>query len=120
MGESILIKDTSVNILGTEYKIKVLSKEMDPLLNKCDGYCDKTVKEIVLSTKDDYCEIKDYERYQRGVLRHEIIHAFMFESGLAENWEHKTEYGHDETTVDWIALQYPKISEAFKSLGIEN
>lgn len=114
-----MINGTKVNILGTEYRIKILDKSNDPLLCKCDGYCDKTVKEIVLATKDNDCEIKDYDVYQRGVLRHEIIHAFLTESGLDGNWEHKL-FGHDETMVDWIALQYPKIAKVFKELEIES
>lgn len=49
-------------------------------------------------------------------MRHEIIHAFLFESGLSENFTHP-EYGHDETYVDWIASQFPKMCEVFKEVG---
>ena len=47
------------------------------------------------------------------MLRHEIVHAFMFESGLAENWEHKN-IGQEETVVDWFAIQGLKIYNAWK------
>ena len=30
------------------------------------------------------------------------------------------EFGHDETFVDWYAIQYPKIKELYKQLGIED
>jgi hypothetical protein len=50
-------------------------------------------------------------------LRHEIIHAFLYESGLGPNFEHYKQFGHEETIVDWFAIQYPKIEEAFKSVG---
>lgn len=43
-------------------------------------------------------------------------HAFLFESGLSENFTHP-EYGHDETYVDWIASQFPKMCEVFKEVG---
>ena len=43
----------------------------------------------------------------------EIIHAFMFESGLGSSWQHAEEFGHDETTVDWFARQFTKIHKAF-------
>ena len=79
-------------------------------------YCDKTVKTIVISKKAKDCDLKDFSVYQKKVMRHEIIHAFLFESGLSENFTHP-EYGHDETYVDWIASQFPKMCEVFKEVG---
>jgi hypothetical protein len=105
-----------VDVLGTQYTIEEKSKADDALLAECDGYCDKTSKKIVIITKGDDCELADFEVYRRKVLRHEIIHAFLFESGLHENWEHKP-YGHDETYVDWIAVQFPKLMKAFKEIN---
>lgn len=106
-----------INILGTDYTIEVLSAAEDSMLTKCDGYCDKTSKRIVIATKDADCELDNFEVYQRKVTRHEIIHAFLFESGLHENWSH--EHGHDETYVDWIAAQWPKLQKAFEAAGVE-
>ena len=105
-----------VNILGTEYTIEKKSKTEDTFLNQCDGYCDKTTKKIVIKTKDEDNELDDYEVYEKKIMRHEIIHAFLFESGLHENWEHK-QFGHDETYVDWIAVQFPKMQKAFEEAG---
>ena len=48
----------------------------------------------------------------------EIIHAFMFESGLGYSWQHAEEFGHDETTVDWFARQFAKIHKAFVEWGV--
>ena len=70
---------------------------------------------MVLS-KDEGSELDDFEWYRKKVLRHEIIHAFLYESGLHENWTHP-QYGHDETYVDWIALQFDKLLKAFKEAG---
>ena len=50
-------------------------------------------------------------------LRHEIIHAFLSESGLDCNFEHLKQFGHEETMVDWIAIQFPKIYEVYKEVG---
>ena len=102
-----------VSILGTEYTVVVASKEEDKFLQKCDGYCDKTSKKIVVTTKADDCEIDIFEEYQKKVIRHEIIHAFLIESGLQENFKHE-EWGHEETMIDWIAIQFPKMLQAFK------
>lgn len=55
---------------------------------------------------------------QKKQLRHEITHAFMAESGLQSNWKHIKEFGHDETTVDWFAIQYPKIYKVFAELDL--
>lgn len=42
----------------------------------------------------------------------------MAESGLQSNWQHIEEFGHDETTVDWFAIQSPKIFKVFQELDI--
>lgn len=101
-----------LNILGTEYTLCIASEQEDPKLKKMDGYCDKTSKKMVVSEKAEDSDLEDFAVYQRKCIRHEIIHAFLFESGLHENFTHP-EYGHDETYVDWIATQWPKIAAAF-------
>lgn len=105
-----------VEILGTYYTIKEHNESEDVILQKYDGYCDKTTKQIIISQKTPDCELGDFEEYRRKVLRHEIIHAFLFESGLHENFEH-TDIGHDETFIDWVAVQFPKMYKAFKKVG---
>lgn len=44
------------------------------------------------------------------VFRHEIVHAFFGESGLKD-------YMHDETLVDWIAAQLPKMVKVMAQAG---
>ena len=102
-----------IDVLGTKYAVY----ERDNLPN-CDGYCDKTTKTIVITKKTPDSNLGDWEVYRRKILRHEIIHAFLFESGLHENWEHKA-YGHNETYVDWIAAQFPKLQKAFIQAGCD-
>ena len=102
-----------VNILGTPYTIYEQSTEENNMLKECDGYCDKSSKKIVIIKKPEDNQLEDFEQYRRKILRHEIIHAFLFESGLHENWKHD-EFGHDETWVDWIAAQFPKMLIVFK------
>lgn len=101
-----------INVLGTEWTIRCGTPQEYPMLDDCDGYTDKTTREIIVASEMPDNELGDFEAYSRKVLRHEIIHAFLFESGLHENWEHQC--GHDETYVDWIAAQFPKLLEAFK------
>ena len=104
-----------VNILGTDYDVSYKHPSEDEMLNSCDGYCDRTSKTIVVTTKNT--NFDDFESYQKECLRHELIHAFMFESGLSGNWEHK-DYGHEETVVDWFAIQSPKIIKTFYECGV--
>lgn len=101
-----------VDILGTEYTMHLRKLADDEKLSQCDGYFEPYTKEIVVETgfKDDPMKIANLEEYQRKVKRHEIVHAFLHESGLAEN----SEWGRDETLTDWIALQFPKLLKAFQ------
>lgn len=102
-----------IDVLGTEYIILKKSKDEDVILQSCDGYCDKTSHLIVVTTQGAECNLDNFESYQKKIIRHEIIHAFLFESGLHENWKHE-EWGHDETYVDWIASQFPKLMKVFQ------
>ena len=113
------IKILKINVLGTEYGIYERSEEEDGLLKDIDGYCDKTTKTIVVTKQKQDSELGDWEVYRRKILRHEIIHAFLFESGLHENWKHES-WGHEETSVDWLAVQFPKLQNAFKQAGCDN
>ena len=103
---------TTVNILGTEYKVyreKIKDKDVD-------GYCDYSSKEIKIRD-DNVNEVGDFDGLMRKRLRHEIIHAFLAESGLQANYEHYRQFGHDETIVDWFAIQFPKMIKAFESVN---
>ena len=101
-----------VDILGTTYKIKRKNlKDAD-----VDGWFDGTSKTIVIR-KDNYNNVGNFEYLMKKQLRHEIIHAFLYESGLDCNFEHLQQFGHEETMVDWIAIQFPKIYEVYKEVG---
>ena len=103
----------TINVLGTEYTIEHKFSTEDDCLVDCDGYFDKTSKKIVVCQKEKNCNLDNFRVHQKKVLRHEIVHAFMYESGLAENWEHKG-FGQEETVVDWFAIQGLKIYNAWK------
>ena len=57
--------------------------------------------------------MRDQDAVDKRILRHELIHAFAFESGLAQD---STWADNDEMT-DWIAHQFPKMLTAFKVVG---
>lgn len=112
----MLQEKMKVTILGEEWTIEERGSIDDETLERCDGYCDHTARRIVVTVREKDCDIADFDKYQRKVLRHELIHAFLFESGLCCNWEHQT--GHDETYVDWIAAQWPKLAKVFAAAGV--
>lgn len=101
--------DMNISILGTLYHVVTRTEAEDAELKDCDGYTDYRGKQIALRQETDTLDRLDY---LKKVIRHEIVHAFLYESGLAENWEHKN-YGQEETVVDWIAIQHNKMHNAF-------
>ena len=110
--------DTKVDILGTNYVIRISDEEDEPRLKGCDGFVDKTTKTIFVHDAVEDCNLGLPAEHIHKVIRHEVIHAFMFESGLAENWEHQT-FGQEEMTIDWFAIQLPKINKVLGHINSE-
>lgn len=102
-----------INILGSEWNIEYRNADADPSLDGRGGYTDSSVKLIVISNRKRDDDVVDFKEIQKQYLRHEIIHAFLYESGLGADFKHPN-YGHDETMIDWIAIQFPKILAVFK------
>lgn len=108
----------TVDVLGTEYGIYLgVEAKNDELLLDCTGYCDKTTKRIVVGDFDG-CNLGDEADLKRYCLRHEIVHAFLFESGIAGDtiWDIEGQE-HPEHMVEWIAMQFPKLIKAFQAVG---
>lgn len=103
------------NVLGTEYEIKIANQDTDPYLKDMDGYTDETTHTIVVDEMipDEHSK-KNLQDYQNKVIRHELIHAFLFESGLANN----SNWAQNEEMVDFFAIQFPKIYKVFADLEI--
>ena len=95
-----------INVLGTEYHL-LLDEEMEE--EDSDGEYSPFEKCIKIAPMD--IEGERTRLYRDKVIRHEIIHAFLFESGLDD-------LSGDEMLVDWMALQIPKISKLFEEIGV--
>ncbi len=114
-----ILENCKIDILGEEWSIEFRGEPEDSCLKENDGYTDSSVRLIVV---DAMCHIepdskKDLYAYKQQVLRHEILHAFLYESGLS-NCSHKSgSWAEDEEIVDWFAIQAPKIIAAFKTAG---
>lgn len=101
-----------INILGTEYAVKVIDPESDTKLKgQRDGYTDTSIKECVIDNmlEESPSSKANLHEYRKAVIRHELIHAFLYESGLdAASW------ATNEEMIDWFALQAPKMLKAFE------
>lgn len=108
-----------VNVLGTDYSVYMgVKQDDDPYTERCDGYCDKTVKRIVVAGPENDVELADFKAYEKTNLRHELIHAFLFESGLDGNsYWNNGEDDHPEQVIQWIAIQFPKMLKVFREAG---
>ena len=111
-----------IDVLGTKYTIKRVNKGQDDYMDKMglSGYCDNNKKLIaILNLKS----LPDWENepersilnQEKEAIRHELIHAFLNESGL--RWNSATydkAWATNEEMVDWLAIQAPKMLKAFK------
>lgn len=115
-----------IKILGSKYEIEKRKIEDDPMLQNEHllGYCCYHLKKIVIAEMPkegwwEYTTDEEKELQSKSTLRHEIIHAFLYESGLyGEAHIPQNGWALNEEMVDWIALQSPKIYKCFKKLKI--
>lgn len=118
-------KPLAVNVLGTEYSVEIKAYAEDEAFERSSlsGYCDGWAKKIVVC---DMATYKGWEKepketcaiLQKASLRHEVVHAFLNESGLSDNsFIFDGAWAKNEEMVDWFALQGPKIYEAWQSVG---
>lgn len=118
-----MIKDGVVNILGTDYNIKIIEPTEEMNKNHWVGLCNSLKKEILLSDLSNRDDLDDLDEtqinaYHKETLRHEIIHAFFNESGLQDNsFSFDGPWAKNEEMVDWFAIQLPKIQRALQSVG---
>lgn len=110
-----------INVLGTEYKLYISTEEKEPRLKNAWGVTDVYTKEIIISDdcdKETEGSCKNLVVFQKKVIRHEIIHAFLYESGMKECANTTQSWVENEEMVDWFAIQMPKIYKIFKELGV--
>ncbi len=98
-----------VTILGQEYKVDFVLRSEDKDLEDKDAYCDTFNKHIVVERMtDEYAKAK-----MAHALHHEVVHAFLFESGLdSQSW------AVNEEIVDWIAWKVCDIMNSLISLRL--
>lgn len=111
--------DTIVaDILGSEYTIKFLDPKKDKDLDGNYGICRNNSREIKISTIDSWDDPMD-SYTTKQTLRHEILHAYLYEAGLGESSLATDCWATNEEMVDWFARMWPKINETYKQVGCE-
>ena len=108
-----------VDILGSQWKIKYVDD--DPAFTMANGYANEAAREIVIENvkmKNDPLSYDMQSQYnnQKRVLRHELIHAYLFESGLGDSSNSCDAWAVNEEMVDWFARNIPKMIITFKEL----
>lgn len=113
-----------VNILGTTYKVELkVPYGKDKHLTGTFGYTDFHGKRIVVA---DVNTIPGWEEATKecardvyeGTVRHEVIHAYLMESGLDGSSNGVDCWARNEEMVDWFAIQFPKLMKTFRELGV--
>lgn len=99
------MENQKIKILDTEYELRFTNRRDEPVLKEADGECRWFEKVIVVDE-----ELENKENFKH-VIKHEIVHAFLRESGLKS-------YACDELIVDWIAWHIDKIKQVIDSVEI--
>ena len=112
----------SINVLGTEYKLLFDTCDA-PIIKDCFGVCCYPAREIHMldfSTDPEWSKETESVIYCQfsEALRHEIIHAFLIESGLKQNSSAIEHWATNEEMIDWLAKQWPKVQAIFDQLHI--
>lgn len=114
-------ENTTVDILGSTWKI--IFKDDDPAFEECKGYNTFATRTIVIEKPYkpekplDY-SIEEQEIAIKSTIRHEILHAFLSESGLDDSSLKCKNWAVNEEMVDWFAIQSPKIFKVYKELKL--
>lgn len=111
-----------IDVLGTKYHLRRVNFDQDEFMRKMNygGYCDNNTKEIVilnLKSTPDWASAQEevIQRMEKCTIRHELVHAFLNESGLQWNsFAPEKAWAKNEEMVDWFAIQAPKMFEAFR------
>ena len=112
-----------VNVMGTEYQIIKVNRDQYKACDGSDGWCDLYGKKIYYvdaeADPDNDPITASPEELVKQVLKHEIVHAFLTESGLTFSSQSIVgPWAMNEEMVDWIAWNGEKLYKAWKETGL--
>lgn len=116
------MEDFDINVLGVPYTVHYTDYENDEYMRRdgVSGYCDFVEQKIVVAndaTIPIHADCTPFANrvYEKETLRHELIHAFLFQSGLdAGTLQYSGPWARNEEMIDWFAMQGPKIIKAWQ------
>lgn len=103
-----------INVLGTKYIINFEFENKRESLEDRYGYVDFSSNNIYINlTKIE--EAEDKASNINETVRHKIVYAFWYESGLntLDSWS------RNEEVVYWIAIQFTKIADVLSQVKFE-
>ncbi len=117
------LNNKKIKVLDITYTILMRNGvQEDICLEKGGGYIDFYEKKIILDSFEwangDPKSYGNTKELVKQCARHEIIHAFLFESGLNLDTLEASSWARNEEMVDWLAIQFHKIEKMFKKLKI--
>jgi len=103
-----------VTILGAEYEITETTQKENGILENADGFCSNYDKYILVEKEpfanDKYANENEKTERKKLIKRHELVHAFITESGALNT------VLDNEFCVHWIAMQFSKMLAAFREV----
>lgn len=115
----MLTESRTINIMGTDVRVVFREEKQDPQLEEMGGYFDSSENLIVVKIPEkEKNSLGNLENWQKKTLRHEIIHAFLYESGLDWSAAPVDCWATNEEMVNWFAIQSQKIFKVFQELGV--
>lgn len=109
----------TADILGTRYMIhKGMTEDDFSRLKNEDGFVDWSSKDVYIREYRKESGISNWESYEKSTIRHEVIHAFLYECGLDCCANGTDAWAVNEEMVDWFAIMSPKIYRCFEQLGV--
>ena len=101
-----------IKILGVKYEVSYESPEINRDLVTHRGLCKMCEKKIII--RNDLTE-----QYTKATLRHEILHAFLYECGLSHDaLAYDKSWCCNEEMIDFFAIQIPKIHKIYEKYNL--
>lgn len=107
--------DTTINIMGEKWRI--VWSDDEEVFDDCFGITYGYTNIILMSKLSEGSQL-DWVYNQKRVLRHEILHAYLFSCGLVNSSNSCEHWADNEEMVDWFARISPKIFDTYKELGL--
>lgn len=109
---------TTVKIMGIDYSVIFVDNEIEGYPNLC-GLCLGEFKRIyvVKEKTSKYLSMTDCIESLTQTCKHELIHAFLYMSGLHASSLETDHWALNEEMIDWFAIQWDYINDAVRELS---